>query len=64
MNWGNKLDCCATNVGLVNYDSGCCSIVSHNGFFVVLIVFGVVVLLPLCGNGSCLSLILNKFVHK
>jgi hypothetical protein len=62
MNWGNKLVCYATNVGLVDY-SGCYSTVSSNGFLIVLIVFGVV-LLSLCGNGSCLTLVSNKLVCK
>jgi hypothetical protein len=59
VNWENKLVCCVTNVGIVDYN-GCCLTISNNGFLIILI-FSNVALLSSYGIDYSLTLILNQF---
>jgi len=58
VNWEIKLVWCVTNVGLSNY-SGCCSTISNNGFFIVIL--SDAALLSSCEIDFSLILISNNF---
>jgi hypothetical protein len=60
VNWENKLVCCTKNVGL-SCRSDFCSIVSNNGFLIVLIIYGAT-LLSSCEIDS-FSILIIDFVY-